>query len=120
MIKFLNKIYQKIFGNKPLLRRKEPGIYFPRVISLSKTPRNDDVGDEDFIMVFYQNKPLWALFRCPCGCGHVISLSLQRNNKPSWKVQKNSSGRPTVHPSVLQTKGCHSHFWIKDGRVCWV
>lgn len=120
MIKFLNKIYQRIFRRKPLPRRKEPSICFPRVTSLSKTPRNDEVGDKDFIMVFYQNKPLWALFRCPCGCRHVISLSLQRIHKPSWNVHKNLSGRPTVHPSVCQTKGCHSHFWIKDGRVRWV
>jgi len=124
MIKFLNKIFRKLFGHgaipAPAPVRKEPAVYFQRVTLVNKTPNNDEVGDKDFIMVTYQNKPLWALFRCPCGCRHVISLSLQRIHKPSWKVHRNEAGRPTVHPSVWQTKGCRSHFWIRDGRVYWV
>jgi hypothetical protein len=119
MIKTLYKIYQKIFGHQ-LKKYKEPDVYFKTVTVVNKTPSNDEVADKDFILVIYQNKPLWALFRCPCGCRHVISLSLQRIHKPSWTVNKNLSGRPTVYPSVWQTKGCHSHFWIKDGRVYWV
>lgn len=120
MIKFLNKIYNKLFRRESLRKHKEPDIYFKCLTLVNKTPKNDEVGEKDFVMVVYQNNPLWALFRCPCGCHHVISLSLQKIHNPNWKVYKNLSGRPTVYPSVWQIQGCHSHFWIKDGRVYWV
>ena len=120
MIKFLDKIYRKIFGHELPPKRKKPAVYFNHVSILNKTPSNDAVGDKDFIVVVHQNKPYWALFRCPCGCRHVISLSLQKIHNPSWNVHKNLSGRPTVHPSVWQIKDCHSHFWIRDGRIYWV
>jgi len=120
MINFLNKIYWKLFGREPRRQYKEPDVYYNYLTTLNKTPSNDQVGAKDFIVVVLQNKPLWALFRCPCGCRHVISLSLQKIHNPSWNVYKNLSGRPTVYPSVWQTKGCCCHFWIKDGRVYWV
>ena len=105
------------------LRCKEqstaPEILFKSISIINKTPKNDTVGKRDFIAVVYQNKPMWALFQCPCGCGKVISLSLQKIHTPNWTVRKNPSGRPTLHPSVWQNKGCCSHFWIKDGRVYW-
>jgi len=120
MINFFNKIYQKLFGREPQRPYKEPDVYYKSLTVVGKTPSNDTVGEREFITVVYQNKPHWALFRCPCGCHHVISLSLQKVHKPSWHVYKSPAGRPTVYPSVWQVKGCRSHFWIKDGRVYWV
>jgi len=120
MINFLNKIYQALFGRESQRQHREPDVRYNSLTVLAKTPSNENVGEKDFITVVFQNKPVWALFRCPCGCRHVISLSLQRIHNPHWNVSKSSSGRPTVYPSVWQKKGCHSHFWIKDGRVYWV
>jgi len=120
MIKYLKNIYRSIFGHKTGRRFKLPAVYYDHLTTLNKTPTNDQIREKDFIMVVYQKNPHWALFRCPCGCHHVISLSLQRTQYPSWTVQMNLSGRPTVYPSVKQVKGCRSHFWIKDGRVYWV
>lgn len=94
-------------------------IHFESILVVNKTPKNDAVGNRDFIEVIYQGKPLWALFQCPCGCGKVISLSLQKVHTPNWKVKKSKSGRPTLYPSVWQNQGCCSHFWIKDGMVYW-
>jgi len=131
MFNILHKIFRELFGREssrsgetrfisikcePLA---EPKVHFNSVTVTDKTPKNDAVGDKDFIMVVYQGKPLWALFRCPCGCRHVISLSLQKIHRPHWKVRKYSEGRPTVYPSVWQNKDCCSHFWIRDGRVYW-
>lgn len=131
MFNILHKIFRELFNretsrsseagsvstkNKQLT---EPKVHFNSVSVMDKTPRNDAVGDKDFIMVVYQRKPLWTLFRCPCGCRHVISLSLQKIHRPHWKVRKNPEGRPSVYPSVWQYKGCCSHFWIRDGRVYW-
>jgi hypothetical protein len=101
--------------NQPI----KPEVLFESISVVDKTPKNESVGDGEFIMVVYREKPIWALFRCPCGCGHVISLSLQNVHYPNWKVDKSLAGRPTLYPSVNQNNGCYSHFWIEDGRVYW-
>lgn len=120
MIKFLDKICQKLFGQRKRPKYEKQDVHFNHVNILNKTPSNDAISKKDFIIVADQNKQYWALFRCPCGCGHVISLSLQKIHNPNWSVKKTLSGRPTVYPSVWQIKGCHSHFWIRDGRIYWV
>jgi hypothetical protein len=99
--------------------REEPKVHFETLTIVSKTPSNDDVDSKVFMKVVYKGSPIWALFRCPCGCRTVISLSLQKIHTPKWTVKNNSSGRPSLYPSVWQNKGCCSHFWIKDGRVYW-
>lgn len=105
-------------GNSPR-DSKEPPLHFKSMIIVSGTPNNDSIGDKEFVAVIHENTPFWALFRCPCGCGNVISLSLQKIHKPNWTVTRTKDGRPTLYPSVWQNKGCCSHFWIKDGRVLW-
>ena len=62
----------------------------------------------------------WAYFSCPCRCGAPIMLSLSANRRPRWRVKIDCLDRPTVEPSVWQTDGCHSHFWVKQGRIEWV
>lgn len=121
------KIYKFIFSSRTRTPRHEdinrcttePRLHFKSLLVANKTPKNASIGDDEFITVVHENNPYWAMFKCPCGCGTVISLSLQKIHKPSWTVEKTKSGRPSLHPSVWQNKGCCSHFWIKDGRVHW-
>jgi hypothetical protein len=120
MFNIIKKLLQWLFGTDSQKRIKIPPVRFQTITIVSKTPSNQEVYDKDFILVIFQNKPVWALFRCPCGCQHVISLSLQRIHKPHWTVTKTKDGRPLVYPSIWQIKNCHSHFWIKDGRIYWV
>lgn len=61
----------------------------------------------------------WAYMVCPCGCGERIMLSLATNRRPHWSVEVDWLGRPTIKPSVWQTAGCFSHFWVKKGRIEW-
>ena len=62
----------------------------------------------------------WCVgMRCPCGCGHAIELMLIREVKPRWDLSTDSTGHPTLHPSVWLQGGCRSHFWLRDGRVHW-
>jgi hypothetical protein len=61
----------------------------------------------------------WAYFKCPCGCGVPIMLSLSTKRRPSWQVKIDWLGRPTIHPSVWQTDGCYAHFWVRHGQVQW-
>ncbi len=65
------------------------------------------------------NYQKWAFLICPCGCGERIMLSLAQKQHPRWRVEIDWLGRPTVKPSIWQTDGCFSHFWIKKGRVQW-
>ncbi len=94
-------------------------ILFDKITHLTKTPINEQIKPKDFVVVEVGKKKYWALFRCPCGCGHVISLSLQKVHRPSWTVKASNNKRPNLTPSVWQNTGCKSHFWISDGRVYW-
>lgn len=60
-----------------------------------------------------------ATLLCPCGCDEQIDLNLMADTKPRWKCTISSAGRVTMHPSVWRTRGCRSHFWIREGNVVW-
>ena len=62
----------------------------------------------------------WAYLTCPCGCRQPIMLSLSATRHPNWKVRIDWFNRPTIEPSIWQTDGCCSHFWVKRGRIDWV
>lgn len=106
---------QKSAEKKPL-----PSIVFAVLTITEKPPKNEDITEQDFYFVASSNKPKWTLFKCPCGCGDVITLSMQPMHRPSWRLQETTSRRPTLYPSVWRDKGCMSHFWLKDGRIFWV
>jgi len=96
-----------------------PPVTFPSITSVDKPPRNDDVASGALYFVANGNKPKWSLFKCPCGCGSVVTLSLQHVHHPHWQFSLTHAARPTLYPSVWRDKGCMSHFWIRDGRVYW-
>lgn len=87
---------------------------FNRIILLNMTPNPDQVTNNNFVVVRHNNINYWAMFRCPCQCGSLISLSLQTD----WSVDL-SRKFPTLYPSVWQTNGCFSHFWIRNGKILW-
>jgi len=72
-----------------------------------------------FYCVTNADKPKWALFRCPCGCDSVVTLSLQPVHQTHWRLARTHAGRPTLYPSVWRDTGCLSHFWLRDGRISW-
>jgi len=63
--------------------------------------------------------PWSAALLCPCDCGEVIQLSLLPDDSPSWTVNFDRDGLPTLSPSVWRTKGCRSHFFLRNGRIDW-
>jgi len=101
-----------------LFKGDEP-VHFASIIFTEQTPSITAIEEEEFYLVKYKRKHIWALFKCPCGCGEVISLSLQKVHPKNWIVKKSRAGRPILYPSVWQNIGCYSHFWINDGKVYW-
>lgn len=85
----------------------------------STHPNVNELSESDLVIVGAGPHLKWACFRCPCGCGEKIALSLAPERRPRWSVLADRLSRPTVDPSVRQTANCHSHFWIKKGQVEW-
>ncbi|MGB7334484.1 MAG: DUF6527 family protein [Salaquimonas sp.] len=79
------------------------------------TPNNPD----KLVLVENGDIKKWACMSCPGGCGEMISLSLNPNRRPRWKVATDFWQRPTLHPSVHQQNACGCHFWVKRGQVHW-
>lgn len=94
-------------------------VQFSSIFVVDKPPHNDEITAESFYFVMIADKPKWALFKCPCRCGDVVTLSLQQVHRPHWRLTSTVAGRPTLYPSIWRDKGCFSHFWLRDGRVFW-
>jgi Family of unknown function (DUF6527) len=60
-----------------------------------------------------------AAMLCPCGCGDVIQLNLLKQARPCWTVRRHRDGTMSVIPSVWRTKGCRSHFFVRQSRIQW-
>ena len=122
MIKeFLNHVKRIIFGRKESSYRDfRKELYFKNVRQVNFTPNLDDVNDRELVHVFYNGKSYWVLFKCPCGCGVVISLPLiNYEDRICWSLKINKDGSPSLYPSIWQNKGCYSHFWIEKGVIEW-
>lgn len=101
------------------LKKPLPKISYKSLVIKTDKIANQDIGQSDFFCQQHNSKYKWVMFRCPCHCGDVITLSLQSIHTPSWKLSLSEEKRPTLYPSVWRDKGCMSHFWVKDGRVFW-
>lgn len=82
----------------------------------------DDTPEELRSRVLYvigdKLSPWKAALMCPCGCNETIELNLSPPGRPLWHVIVSKSG-VSVRPSIWRTKGCRSHFWIRNGRIEW-
>lgn len=64
---------------------------------------------------YYRN----AALICPCGCGDVLVLNLDRNvDATSWNIRLREN-RLTLMPSVWRRDGCGAHFVLEENRVWW-
>lgn len=82
-------------------------------------PSRDTLQPGTLIVVRDGNIDKWICFLCPCGCGEKIQLSMNKARRPQWSAETDWFRRSTLKPSVRQTAGCRSHFWVKQGRVEW-
>jgi hypothetical protein len=100
-----------------LFDEEPPAVAFSKLHVVNRTPR--DIPDGEMFLVEYRGRRYWTVFRCPCRCGEVITLMAESDRGPTWRVNRSKLGRPCLRPSVWRMAGCHSHFWVHDGRVYW-
>jgi hypothetical protein len=121
LLLWLDSIFNghKVDGRSNTQQPHLPPINFECISAVERPPNNSHIEKNNFYLVTANHADKWALFQCPCGCGHIITLSLQFTHNHYWRVIRNISKRPTLYPSVWQNTPCLSHFWLKDGRVYW-
>ena len=75
--------------------------------------------DGNIFVVGVKENYKWLKFKCPCGCGALISLNLMKSHFPRWTIKEFNKKNLTITPSVISTT-CGSHFWIRKNKVIWV
>jgi hypothetical protein len=98
------------------------GIYSWKYRKRIKTHAVEEIPDSmdrRFLYLIGEGNPWAAAMLCPCGCGETIHLSLLQNDSPSWRLRLDRGGLPTLAPSVWRTKGCRSHFFLRQGNIVW-
>lgn len=116
---WINRFIKKLFHKREKISTDKDEYFYNSVILKDKIPYENSLKDRDFVEVVYRNQSFWAVFKCPCGCKNTISLPLQKNHNPHWKLEYSIDVKPTLYPSVWQNKGCLSHFWIVNGKIEW-
>lgn len=99
---------------RPSRRKRRPSIRYERVEEFP-----DRLKASTFYVAGEERYPWAAAMLCPCGCGDVIELNLLEQASPYWSIRQNSDGTITLIPSVWRTKGCRSHFLIRDSCIDW-
>jgi hypothetical protein len=95
-------------------RTRGPRIRYERVEEVPNPLKPSTV-----YVVGEERYPWAAAMLCPCGCGDVIELNLLEQASPCWSVRENSDDTITVMPSIWRTKGCRSHFLIRNSHIDW-
>ena len=91
----------------------------PRRINTIYVEELPDSLQERRLYVIGGSNPWFAALVCPCGCTEIIQISLLPNDLPRWNLKIDHNGLPTLWPSVWRTKGCRSHFFLRDGLILW-
>lgn len=101
------------------IRRWFSDAFRPPLLGASVEDLPDVLEANTVYLVGDLGEPWSAALICPCGCGEAIRLSLIKNDRPRWKATQQPDGAVTLHPSVWRTKGCESHFILRNGRIIW-
>jgi len=105
---------------QPVSRAKaRPKPTYTERVVVARPPQPAEVPADTIVVVAPRETLKWVMFRCPCPCREVITLSLQKVHNPHWKLLAGPDGHASLRPSVWRTQGCRSHFWVDDGRVYW-
>ena len=82
-----------------------------------RQPNAAQLSSREIVAVMGAAEPKWVCLLCPCGSGEVVRLALRPHYGPTWSLQVDLVGRPTLNPSIWQREGCLCHFWIRKGEI---
>lgn len=82
----------------------EAPVLFSSIAYIEKPPGAEDIAPGQIYCVTNTSKPKWSILKCPCGCGGVVTLSLQPVRRPHWRLTRTHIGRPTLYPSVWRAR----------------
>lgn len=68
-------------------------------------------------VIIKRGQPRWMMLKCPCGCGEVIPINLDRRAGKAWRYYEGEGRGVTLFPSVWRDTGCESHFVVWGGRI---
>lgn len=76
--------------------------------------------DPTIVYVLGEGAHLWSVAMvCPCGCEAVLHMGLHADARPCWRLTYHWDGTASLVPSVWRQVGCHSHFFLRRGRIEW-
>ena len=58
------------------------------------------------------------LMNCPCGCGDVLVINLDRRAGPAWKIYRRGEAI-SLFPSYWRDTKCESHFILWKNNLFW-
>jgi hypothetical protein len=67
---------------------------------------------QTLVLVTNGRKPKWLQFRCPCGCGDLLRMSLSPLIHPCWRLRISRTGKLSLFPSINRDSGCGAHFFL--------
>jgi hypothetical protein len=70
------------------------------------------------IVIVERGYPRSVSFACPCGCGDVLVINVDRSVGKAWRLRADDRG-VTLMPSVSRSSGCLSHFVLWENHVWW-
>jgi hypothetical protein len=62
--------------------------------------------------------PRMLLLSCPCGCGEILVVNLDKRAGPAWRMYQRGKA-VSLFPSYWRDSKCASHFIVWSNNVYW-
>jgi hypothetical protein len=62
--------------------------------------------------------PRMLLLNCPCGCGDILVVNLDKRAGPAWRMYQRGKSL-SVFPSYWRDSKCESHFILWRNNIYW-
>lgn len=92
----------------------------PSTLRVKRVDELPDTFVKGMVYIAGEHEHLWFVaMKCPCGCGEVLQMNLNKRMRPCWRIIEHRDGTVTLRPSVHRTVRCASHFFVDHGRITW-
>ena len=66
----------------------------------------------------HRGVPRMVIMKCPCGCGDLLLVNLDRRAGPAWRIYRRGKSI-SLFPSYWRDTHCESHFILWRNDVFW-